>query len=372
MSVGKLLILALSLALALSAVQRAYAANSNDTIGTPLFAVPPSNVRPAVGEHTIPTWSGTFTQDTARGRKTYPYTMVGTSPWLGSAITRVPTEVIPIALIFSNGRSLDGGSKVASTLASPLFKPFSSSAGFTQFGDAVFRTSFYSAVRGTSPDWHVLLGTPAVFATQTITVPAERGFEFWGSSSGTSIGLVDMNWFQQQLEQLIKDLNIDPHTLPVFLTYDTFLFAENPAKCCVIGFHSAIASPGPSGVQNLNTYVWASYSDPHIFQSPIEDITALSHEVAEWYFDPLVRNVVPAWVQPNTGVCFSNLLEVGDVIQADSRLSFVISSNTTLYHPQDVALFSWFAGQSPSIALDGRYSYRGDKLHEPAASCLKR
>jgi hypothetical protein len=181
-----------------------------------------------------------------------------------------------------------------------------------------------------------------------------------------------MAWFHAELKKLIKSLNLDPHTLPIFLTYNSFLFAQNPEKCCIIGFHSAVASPGPGNAQNVNTYVWASYSDPHIFAAPIEDITALSHEIAEWYTDPLIRNVVPAWIQPKSGVCFSNLLEVGDAIQADPNLSFRVRVNGVDYHPQDVALFSWFAQQSPSMGLDGRYSYRGDKLRGPAAACSAR
>jgi|SRR5581483_863743 len=348
------------------------AATHGDHIGNPIFTAAPLASAPGQTEATIPTWTGKFSHRTLQTSRTYSYTMVGTSPWAGSATTRIPTEIIPIALIFSSGRSLDGGSKVANTVASPLFQPFSSPVGFTQFGDAVFRTSFYKVVSATSPDWHVLLNAPAVLATQTITVPAERGLQFSGASSGAPIGLIDMNWFQTQLEKLIRALDIDPHTLPIFLTYNSFLFADSPAKCCVIGFHSAIASPGPGNVQNLNTYIWASYTDPRIFESPIEDITALSHEIAEWYTDPLIRNVVPAWIQPSTGTCFSNLLEVGDVLQANRNLSFHIRSNGTDYHPQDVAMFSWFAQQSPSIALDGRYSYRGDKLGAPATLCSQK
>lgn len=347
-------------------------ATQGDQIGKPVFTVAPAG--PLSGQHevTVPTWTGKFSARSATGNNSYPYTMVGTSPWAGSATTIVPAEIIPIAVIFSNGRSLDGGAKVASTAASPIFQPFHSEMGFTQFGDAVYRVSFYDAVRSRSPNWHVLLGTPAVLPTQTITVPAENGFEFTGSSSGASIGLIELAWFHNELKKLIKSLNLDPHALPIFLTYNSFLFAQNPEKCCVIGFHSAIASPGPGNAQNVNTYIWASYSDPRIFGAPIEDITALSHEVAEWYTDPLIRNLVPAWVQPKSGVCFSNLLEVGDVIQADPKLSFRVRVNGVDYHPQDVALFSWFAQQSPSIGLDGRYSYRGDKLHAPAAACSAR
>jgi len=295
--------------------------------------------------------------------------MVGTSPWLGSATTTVPTQIIPIALIFSNGVTLDGTTKVGSTVASPLFQPFASQTGLTQYGDAVSRASFYSIVQQASPNWHVLLSQPAVFPTHNITVPAEEGFEFTGSTSGAPIGLVNSDWFSHELRNLLAGLNLDPHTLPIFLTHNSFLFAGSPQDCCVIGFHSALASPGPGGSQNVNTFIWASYSDHGIFGQAIEDVTALSHEVAEWYHDPLTRNLVPAWPQPGSSACFSNILEVGDALENFRDLSFVVNMGEVQYHPQDVALFSWFARQWPSMGLKGRYSYRGSKLARPAPTC---
>jgi hypothetical protein len=295
--------------------------------------------------------------------------MVGTNPWEGSASTTVPVEIIPIALIFSNGASLDGASRVANTISSPIFQPFASQTGFTQFGDAVFRASFYEVLEKISPDWHVALGHPAVLPTLNITVPPEFGFQFTGSVSGAPIGLVNMDWFSKQLRNLLTMVNPDPHSLSIFLTYNAFLFSGTPDKCCVIGLHSAVASPGPGNTQNVNTFVWASHNDAHIFSVPMEDITALSHEVAEWYSDPLVNNVVPAWVQPGSSACFSNLLEVGDAIETFPDLSFRVLMNGTEYHPQDVALFSWFARQSPSIGLKGRYSYKGGKLLSVAPHC---
>lgn len=350
----------------------------NDGIGRAFYTTEPARGSvppPALGNApasklvTVPTWTDRFSTKLDGKRKVFTYTMVGSNPWVGSAVTRVATEIIPLALIFSSGATLDGASQLASTIASPIFRPFRSQVGFTQYGDAIFRASFYSVVKSTSPTWHVLLGEPSVLPTQTITVPAEAGLEFMGSISGAPVGLVDMDWFSKQVETLIKTLDIDPRTLPIFLTYNTFLFSGSPDKCCVIGFHSALTSPGPGNTENVNTFIWASYSDRHVFGAPLEDITALSHEVAEWYSDPLISNVVPRWVQPESSVCFSNLLEVGDALQAFAEPTFVVKSGDMEYHPQDVALFSWFAGQSPSIGFEGRYSYRGGKLLAPAATC---
>src|SRR5207302_3211327 len=82
----------------------------------------------------VPTSTSKFTYKMpSGGLRAFRYRMVGTNPWVGSASTTVPVEIIPIALIFSNGASLDGASRVASTTASPIFQPFASEAGFTQF-----------------------------------------------------------------------------------------------------------------------------------------------------------------------------------------------------------------------------------------------
>ena len=350
--------------------------SSSDGIGQPIYTLQPvQGLRRTVpgatsGITTAPTWTSQFTYKMpSGGLRTYHYRMVGTNPWAGSASTTVPVEIIPIALIFSNGASLDGASRIASTIASPIFQPFASQTGTTQFGDAVFRASFYEVIEKISPDWHVTLAHPAVLPTLNITVPAEFGFEFTGSVSGAPIGLVNMDWFSNQLRTLLSMVNPDPRALSIFLTYNAFLFSGTPDKCCVIGLHSAVASPGIGNTQNVYTFVWASHNDSQIFSVPLEDITALSHEVAEWYSDPLVNNVVPAWVQPGSTACFSNMLEVGDAIETFPDLSFRVLLNGTEYHPQDVALFSWFARQSPSIGLQHRYSYKGGKLLTVAPHC---
>lgn len=354
---------------------RGAAASNSDGIGKPIYTVQPLKNARAESEEfrspviTIPTWSSKFTFSSKGQKQTFPYTMVGSSPWAGSATTVVQVQIVPIALIFSNGRTLDGASRLASTVASPIFRPFQSQTGFTQFGDAVERASFHSIVQSRSPNWHVLLGEPSVLSTQNITVPSESGLEFTGSVSGAPIGLVDLDWFGKQINSLLKAINPDPRTLTIFLTYNTFLFSGNPGHCCIVGYHSAIESPGPGNARNLHTFVWATHNDPHIFAAPLEDITALSHEVAEWYSDPLVSNVVPAWVQPGSASCFSNILEVGDPMELFSDLSFRVTLDGRDYHPQDISLFSWFARQSPSIGLNGRYSYRGGKLTTPAAVC---
>jgi hypothetical protein len=40
----------------------------------------------------------------------------------------------------------------------------------------------------------------------------------------------------------------------------------------------------------------------------------------------------------------------------------------TVYHVQNEALLQWFAGQTPSTAIDGAYSYPDPVLMTPAVS----
>ncbi len=294
----------------------------------------------------LPHWTSSFTY---KGT-TYSYTMVGTNPASGSVTTTIPVTIIPLDVTFSSGHPLNGALKVANTVASPLFKSATYATGdTTQYGDAMFRAEFWSAVQSKSPKYHVLLGTPTIAATQNITVPAADGVE-GKTSGGNTIGEAEINWWDPQIQALIAKLRFTPNTLPIFLTYNVFLYQGTSSNCCIIGYHSAEAVSG--GVQ---TYAWASNNDGGVFPPAdhIADINALSHEIAEWYNDPYANNTVPSWTVPSEPQygC-SSLLEVGDPLVGKA---FYLNG----YHPQDVAFFSWFARQSPSTGWAKHYTYLG-------------
>jgi hypothetical protein len=120
------------------------------------------------------------------------------------------------------------------------------------------------------------------------------------------------------------------------------------------------------------TFIYGAYNQSGIFSNKSQDITITSHEVAEWATDPLGTNIVPPWGLPqNPGSCFSDLLEVGDAVEADPNITFTVTLNGVTYHPQDEAFFSWFAHQSPSIGAGGRYSYESPaKLTAPPPACM--
>lgn len=330
---------------------------AGDGIGAPQFATVAPGSAPN-NPVTIPYWSSSFSYQGV----TYPYTMVGTDPSLGSATTTIPVVIVPLSFTFSNGVSLDGTTEVANTVASPIFQSAHFSSGNTQFGDAMQRAEFWSDVQSVSPNYHVLFGSPTVLATQSYAVPANQGLEFTGSVSGQPIGLLSDQWFTQKLGNLMVSLHISPRTIPIFLTFDTFLYVQSLSQCCVLGYHGATTSLNGQGMQSVSTFIFAAYNNPGIFgtipgYAPIEDIAALSHEVAELMNDPFVSNVVPPWsvpAEPQYGC--SNLLEVGDPLVA---YDYTVYVHGTPYHPEDIAFAPWFEKSPTSSSIHGQYTYLG-------------
>lgn len=327
-----------------------------NSVGTPRFYIVPKNpttsallmhARPG-SVNTIPFWTSSFTYNGT----TYPFQMVGTDPSAGSHTTTVPVVLLPLKITFSNGTTLNGSTKVASTEQSPIFQAAQFLSGNTQYGDAIQRAEFWSIVNtANNSNYHVLLGTPTVHAPLTLKVPASKG-KVVKSKTGKKVGEIDVNWFDAQIQKAISKDKLSPQTLPIFLSYNTFLYQGSPSQCCILGYHNALGTYGTSST--IQTYAYAAYSDPGLFgTTPIEDIDALSHEISEWYNDPFTDNTVPNWSVPSEPQygC-SNVLETGDPLVGTA---FTVNG----YHPQDEAFLSWFARQSPSIGYDGRYTYLG-------------
>jgi len=367
----------------------ATASGSGDGIGTPLFTTDGGDGFRT--SNTIPYWASSYTDPT--NGQSYSYTMVGTSPFNGSASTTVPTELIPLRFSFASAPTgvdpvLDGSTKVALTVQSPIFQsadigaaadstasPPPAAAGIapsprtetepsdvTQLTDAFMRSEFGKS----GSAYHVLLGQPTVLPTQSIEVPSNQGVLQIGGQSGARTGIIDYVWFNNRLHNLLGSLHIDPHTFPIFLTYNTFLYlGNNTANCCVVGYHGAVSVNG-NGAQGVQTYAFAAYNDPGIFAPVIfsaypyiQDIHALSHEVAEWSNDPFVNNTVNPWLSPTAPAHYgcTSKLETGDPVVG---YGFGVSMpNGVTYHPEDEVFYSWFARQSPSIssAGPGVYTY---------------
>lgn len=383
--------LAIAASLGLTAVGASAGPSTGDGIGTAKFATDGAAGNFSASATTIPYFRSSFT-DPSNGA-TYAYTMVGTDP-SGNATTTIPTVIIPLKFNFAASvdptfHTLDGANDVAQTVGSPVFQTADIGAAantsasappqppdtppgvapnprvinepsdVTQLGDAIYRAQWGKSGIG----YHVLLGQPTVLPTQSIDVPQNQGIIVVGSRSRAHIGLMSISWFGGRLNNLLVSMHIDPKVLPIFLVDNTFMYIKDPGNCCVLGFHGAKSSLNGNGKQQVNTYMFASYSTQGIFsnnagdsESFIADIHGLSHEVQEWYDDPFVNNAVNPWLAPTAPQygCTADL-ETGDpVVGYGFKITML---NGITYHPEDEVHYSWFARESPSRAAGGYYTY---------------
>jgi len=195
------------------------------------------------------------------------------------------------------------------------------------------------------------LGTPTIAGAVTIHVPSADGATATDSNSGETIGIIDINWFDPQLQALLTSLHFTPSMLPIFLANNVYLSQGAPtlSNCCIGGYHSAVSNSA-----GLQTYIFSVNANEGVLGGFGDDVSALSHEMAEWLNDPFGNNVVPHWtspIAPQYGC--NNLLEVGDPLVG---VTFTISGFSGS-HLQDEAFFSWFARQKPSIGINGQYTY---------------
>jgi len=303
----------------------------------------------------LTTWNGSFSFN---GR-TFSYNMVGTAPSTGTSTT-VAVEIIPLKIVIT-GRSgvkttfdpahvlSNGNTVTANTVASPVFKaiPFTSggvSMGTTQYTDAFQRANFWGTVKSHT-GYHLLLGTPTVKAEQTLSPPRHNGTT--GVVFGFNAGLVDINWFDTQVQNLISSLGIQPNTLPIFLTTDVYL--TESGQCCVGGYHSVTGT-----VAAPQAYSFATYVD-HA-GSFAQDVSALSHELGEWADDPLVVNI-----NGNNTPC--GILEVGDPLENNANFGdFTFKgANGFSYNLQDLVTLPYF-GAPASTSVNGEFTFHGESL----------
>ena len=237
--------LAVTMLVALALVASSAFAQDQDTLPaharfTRLPAKPSTDaVQPATS---LQTWNGTFVYQGS----TNHFTMVGTDPSSTNTTTTIPVFVIPVRLgykgsngsktIFDPNTKLSNGKTVVqNVLASPVFatgidfKQGGTDLGNTQYIDAYQRGNFWTNVM-TNTNYHVLLGTPTVLPTKTLVVPSADGSV--GNEFGVTVGLADINWFDTQINAVIKHYTqITPASLVIFVTYDSYL--TEFGSCCI-------------------------------------------------------------------------------------------------------------------------------------------
>ena len=333
----------------------AFAQDDDEVGGAPAFAryaVMPA--KPATGTQpnvALPQWNGSFVY---KGT-TYTYHMVGTAPSSNTSTT-IQTYIIPLKVVITNKKGTkvpynpshvlsNGNSVTQNTVLSPIFDSTTTytqggtDVGTTQYEDAFQRANFWGTV-SSHTGYHVLLGGPTVLPTQTINVPTGHGSI--ATAFGVKAGLVDINYFDAQIQTIMTRLTqIQPNTLPIFLTYDVYLTESAPPtlnSCCIGGYHSA------TGTQ---AYSMATYVDAVGAFS--QNVSALSHEVGEWMDDPLVGG-------ENQVQC--GILEVGDPLEGTANYGgfpYVLHGFT--YDLQDLVFLTYF-GAPTTTSLHGWLSFQ--------------
>ena len=319
------------------------------------------------------------------GGQQFPLMFVGSEPKSHGKTTLVQNTIIPIAitlplaefdaqgnLVLTGAEvTFDGSTKVKNTLKSPIFSPavfnVPPGAGRTQWGDAMQRTTFFSELQPKSDDWHVFLDTPVVAATVN-TADFFDGFAF-DFGGGLVVAFVAGEFIDGIIASYLATQDIDPHSLPIFVTYNQLLyFGGDPfGGCCVLGYHNAIVTGNRGSNVIVQTFMFADWNDPGVFTVPIQDIHALSHEVAEWLNDPFISNVVPPYANGEGTGC-DTIMETGDQLVGNT---VPVTINGFTYHPQTQDILQWFTRETPSSALGGLYTFPSDPNvpNTPAPAC---
>ena len=308
------------------------------------------------------------TNYTSLGGKQLPFNIVGTNPANGAATTSIPTVIVPMRVVYqlaSGPIALDGTNVVPAVQNSPIFQTADytvggTDLGVTQFGDALQRGEFQN-LPGFSPDYHVLLGTPLIAPTVTVTVTSTSQGNLFRLKSGSLVGVVAEGFFDKQLIAQLPQYGAN--TLPIFLTDNVFESATGNLDntCCVLGFHNSQQPPASTA----KTWIYAAHTEPGTFRNNvILDVQPLSHEVSEWLNDPFVGalapgfvNLIPPAVLPGTGgACIINF-ETGDPLEAPPAV-FTKTINGTTYHLQDEVFLPWYLHTTPSFSVNGQYSFQ--------------
>ncbi|MGO8971636.1 MAG: hypothetical protein ACLQDQ_18915 [Myxococcaceae bacterium] len=349
------------------------------------------------GIDSLKNWTGQFTEPGFDGngnpQSVWPYAMVGRAPEQGGT-THFHAPVIPVIveLLDQNGNialAVDGTPLVFDpkgyikpVLQSPVFSRWPYTSGRSEWTDAIFRAEFFNRLPGADkgPDedcdsgdgWHNLLD-PDVKKAETMQIP----YGFWyyvlnADGSCCAAAIVDEGTFGNALFPPTYPVDnttvigaaelsgaMTTKDVTTLLFNNVYLYEGTIANCCVLGFHTYDYEPGTPANGNLpRLYVfnYASWITNGLFLGGFEDVTALSHEMSELFNDPFVNNWTPWYLSPS-GLCQNNL-ETGDAIEGlASNAVFSLQLSNRTYHPQNEAMFPWFAFESPSPALNGAYSF---------------
>jgi hypothetical protein len=353
----------------------------------PLTGMTHAQVRAAVAASTtIPMWD--YSVVSPIDGFTYTGSMVGRSPFYGGMrTTTVQVYLIPVKVTLplntnssihitfdptvADSTCLGGNVPLTEVQQSPLFNNASftmngSFVGTTQYVDAFQRAAFFNSpanVSATGDRYHTLLSVTTL-AEITIAIPSGSGLAYDATAftGGCGhIGVVDNATLDNILVNTeipaLAGSGVGPTTFPIFLLYNVVQGAPGDnllTNCCILGYHGAVGT-----LASLQTYSPQDFDSTRLFNAGTHaNTTTASHEIAEWMDDPIGDNPTPLWGHiGQVSGCQGNL-EVGDPL---SRTNFpaVLMPNGITYDLQELAFFSWFFRQSPSIGTGGKFSNNG-------------
>jgi hypothetical protein len=295
--------------------------------------------------------------------------------------------IVPLIIVMPDGGTFDPTvldpcslsttlTPLQQVMGSPVFQPtfFAMNGinlGTGMYSDEFQRANFYEAnVSATGNSYHTVLSPITTLAAQTIHIPTNEGatHSISGCTGTVKLGVMDLTTFDAIISgTLIPSLasqNVNPTTLPIFVLHNVVMADPGTSlisNCCVFGYHAAFGDP-------VQTYVVPDFDTTGMFSVTQPDIADLSHEIDEWMDDPIGTNPTPAYGHIGQVSGCQNELEVGDVL-TDTNLPGVTMPNGITYHPQELAFFSWFFRQNPSIGAGGKYSDNGTFATNAGAVC---
>jgi hypothetical protein len=245
--------------------------------------------------------------------------------------------------------------------------------GAAQYLDAYQRANFWTNVQATGSRYHTVLSPVTVAAAITFGPAAGHGKTY---PAGTFFGqncaeaVVDINVLQPFLQgtaiPALAAQGVGPTTFPFFVLYNVVQAVGSDnifGSCCILGFHSAFGSS-----VSPQTYGIADFDLSGVF-SDASDSSTLAHEVGEWMDDPIGGNPTPSWGHTGQVSGCQGNLESGDPLSG-TNIPGVLMPNGFTYNLQELAFFSWFYRQNPSLGANGDFSDNGTFVQDAGPVCF--
>jgi len=349
------------------------------TTVVPWHDFPPGVVRrgsaTSAASNTIPLWS--YSIQIPVDNVTYAGSMVGRSPFAhGARTTSVPTVIVPLIMKMPDGGVFDptvnhtcGPAGVPLTLLqqSPILNAFDFTLngvdmGNGQYTDDFQRANFWTDVSVTGSSYHTTLSPVTTLTAITINVPTGKGQTYdagsFGGCTGAKLAVIDNNWFGSYVDGTLIPTTLSgkalPTNFPLLLMFNVVQASGstdiNSPTCCILGYHESLGSP-------MQTFTPFDFDTSGVF-SGVSDTSVLAHEVGEWMDDPSGNNATPSWGGVGQVSGCQNNLEVGDPLSGQPNITATMP-NTTTYSLQELAFFSWFFRQNPSLGAGGLWSDNG-------------